>query len=211
MRRISKQGIPWAMAAGRAMLGPVLIAGERCGWSGFGLATLVVTALVSDIFDGVLARRWKCDTARVRLFDSMADTFFYACVAVALWIGVPQVWHQNGGLLGVLLFAEAASFGVALAKFGKPASYHSYIAKTWGLVMAVGVIAALAAGRSNALIPVALGLGVLSNLEGIAMSAMLPVWRKDVKTLREAWQLRKELRNVIRQPRHAARLAATTS
>ena len=66
-----KEQIPWVMAAGRAALGPVLIVGDKCGWSGVGLAALVVTALVSDIFDGVLARKWHCDTAAVRLFDSI--------------------------------------------------------------------------------------------------------------------------------------------
>jgi CDP-diacylglycerol--glycerol-3-phosphate 3-phosphatidyltransferase len=82
---------------------------------------------------------------------------------------------------------------MAFAKFGKPASYHSYLAKTWGLLMAGGVIAALAMGRSNVMIPVALGLGVACNLEGIAMSLMLPAWHRDVKTLRVAWRLRQEL------------------
>jgi CDP-diacylglycerol--glycerol-3-phosphate 3-phosphatidyltransferase len=161
----------------------------------------VVAALVSDIFDGVLARRWQCDTAGVRLFDSMADTVFYACVAVALWIRVPPVWRQSGGLLEVLLAAEAASIGLALAKFGKPASYHSYLAKTWGLVMAAAVIAVFAMARSNVLIPIALGFGIVSNLEGIAMSLMLPLWRKDVKTLQAAWRLRQDLGSRMRSTR----------
>jgi CDP-diacylglycerol--glycerol-3-phosphate 3-phosphatidyltransferase len=201
--KIGKEGIPWAMAASRAMLGPVLIVGERCNWSGLMLAWLVVTALVSDIFDGVLARRWRCDTAGVRLFDSLADTVFYVCVAVALWIGLPQVWRGNGGLLAVLLAPEAVNFGVALAKFGKQASYHSHLAKTWGLVMATGVIATFASGRPNVLIAIALTIGVACNLEGIAMSLMLPVWHKDVKTLHAAWQLRKDLVGLPRAVRHS--------
>jgi CDP-diacylglycerol--glycerol-3-phosphate 3-phosphatidyltransferase len=183
------------MAGGRAMLGPVLIAGERCGWSGLGLAGLVVAALVSDIFDGVLARRWRCDTAGVRLFDSMADTVFYACVAVALWIGMPQVWHLNGGLLAAVLALEAGRFAMDFAKFGKPASYHSYLAKTWGLVLAAAVTASLATGHPSVLIPVALALGVACNLEGIAMSLILPVWRQDLKTLAAARRLQQELRS----------------
>src|SRR5580693_9475508 len=125
---LRKQHIPWMMASARAALGPVLIVGAACSWNGFTLAGIVVGALVSDIYDGVLARRWRCDTAGVRLFDSMADTAFYACVGVALWIGLPQVWRENVGLLAVLLAAETAAFAVALAKFGKPASYHSYLA-----------------------------------------------------------------------------------
>ncbi len=200
--KLKKEQVPWVMAAGRAMLGPVLIAGEACGWSGLMTAWLVVTALVSDIFDGVLARRWHCDTAGARLFDSMADTVFYLCAAIALWIGVPQVWRENAVLLGVLLGLEAVRFGLDFAKFGKPASYHSYFAKVWGLVMAVAVVTVFGSGRNSALIPVALGLGIACDLEGLAMSVMLPVWRNDVKTLRAAWQLRGQLVGSIgRAPR----------
>jgi hypothetical protein len=36
----------------------------------------------------------------------------------------------------------------------------------------------------------ALVLGVLSNLEGLAISLIMPVWRHDVKTLAMAWRLR---------------------
>jgi len=56
---LCKQHIPWAMAAARAVLGPVLIAGAASSWNGFTLAGIVVGALVSDIYDGVLARRWR--------------------------------------------------------------------------------------------------------------------------------------------------------
>ena len=103
---IRKQHIPWMMAAARAALGPVLIAGAASSWNGFTLAGVVVSALVSDIYDGVLARRWRCDTAGVRLFDSMADTVFYLCTAVALWMSQPQLWRSYGGLLVVLLVLQ---------------------------------------------------------------------------------------------------------
>src|SRR4029077_1956514 len=46
---------------------------------------------------------------------------------------------------------------------------------------------------SNVLVPVALVLGILCNVEGLAMSAMMPVWQKDVKTLAEAWRIRREV------------------
>jgi CDP-diacylglycerol--glycerol-3-phosphate 3-phosphatidyltransferase len=201
-----KQHIPWIMAAGRAGLGPVLIAGTACSWSGFALAGMVVGALVSDIYDGVLARRWRCDTAGVRLFDSMADTVFYLCTAAALWVSEPQLWRSYGGLLVVLLGMEAVRFGVDFAKFGKPASYHSYLAKLWGLVMAAVVIGVFALDRSNVLVPAALVLGIFCNVEGLVMSVMMPVWRKDVKTLAEAWRIRKEVirsRDAVRAQRRS--------
>jgi CDP-diacylglycerol--glycerol-3-phosphate 3-phosphatidyltransferase len=191
--KVRKQSIPWAMAAGRALLGPVLIFGERCNWSGVALASIVVTALFSDIFDGVLARRWNCDTAGVRLFDSMADTVFYAGVAMALWVGHPRIWHDNLVLLRTLLSLEALRFVFELARYGKPASYHSYVAKTWGLVMAFAVIATFATRHGSHMVAAALLFGIAADLEGLAMSSILPVWKNDVKTVAVALRLRRQL------------------
>jgi hypothetical protein len=80
--------------------------------------------------------------------------------------------------------------GFDFIKFGKPASYHSYLAKGWGLTMAVAVIASFAFHRLNPLIPASLVMGLACNLEGIAMSLVLPAWHRDVKTLRAAWHFR---------------------
>lgn len=212
--KLQRRHIPWAMAAGRALLGPIVILGERCNWSGLALASLVITALGSDIFDGVLARRWNCDTAGVRLFDTMADTIFYVCVAAALWIGQPRLWHENALLLGILLSLEALRFIVDLPRFGKPASYHTYLAKTWGLVMAIAVVLTFASGAPSRLVPVTLVLGIAADAEGLAMSAVLPAWRKDVKTLAAALRLRRQildphLQSAAGRPRVIALLGTT--
>jgi len=185
-----RQFIPWAMAAGRALLGPVVLFGECCGWSGATLAAMVVAALLSDIFDGVLARRWHVDTAAVRLCDSMCDTVFYACVVIALW---PRIWSFQKGWLIALLLLEAANIVFALAKFRRPVSYHSYLAKAWGLVLATAVIATLVSPSAGVMMRLALLMGIASNLETMAMSLMLPIWYRDVKTPRVAWRIRQRL------------------
>ena len=187
---LRREQIPWAMASLRAALGPVMITGAACNWSGTALAGIVLSALLSDIYDGVLARRWKCDTPAVRLFDSMADTFFYGCTLLALWMGRHELMLANAAVLVGLLVAEVLQFAVAFAKFGKPASYHSYLAKGWGVTLAVAVMLAFANGRDAGLIGLTLWMGIASNLEGLAMSAILPVWRRDVRTVHAAWALR---------------------
>ena len=186
----SKQRIPWLMAGGRALLGPVMVIGERAGWNGLTLAALVISALLSDIFDGVLARRWKCDTPGVRLFDSMVDIVFYLGCAAALWMRHPQMVKNVAIPLLAVIGMEALRLAFDLIKFGKPASYHSYLAKTWGLVLATALVAAFATEHATAWIVTALALGILCNVEGLAMSIMMPVWRQDVKTLAVAWRLR---------------------
>jgi len=185
-----RAAIPWAMASARGLLAPMMIAGAVCRWNGLTLAGMVVAALLSDIFDGVLARKWRCDTAALRLFDSIADIAFYLSAGWALWLAEPQVLKANGLLLGAVLGMEALLLGFNFLKFGKPPSYHSYLAKTWGLVMAIAVTASFANGRGGWLIAVALVLGIACNVEGLAMSVVLPMWCKDVKTLSAALRIR---------------------
>ncbi len=72
-----RRAIPWAMVWLRVALCPVIVTVAARGWDGPWLGGIVLVALVDDILDGVLARRWQCDTASLRLADSMADTFFY--------------------------------------------------------------------------------------------------------------------------------------
>lgn len=160
---------------------------------GAGWRLIVLLALVDDIYDGVLARRWKCDTPAIRLADSGADTVFYLGVAGALWVREPGGLRSNAWPLGVLFALEGLRYGLDFWKFGKGSSYHSYLAKAWGLVMAVAVIGVLSFGGLRWMVRVSILVGVGTNLEGLAMSLMLPRWTHDVKTLGVAWRLRRQM------------------
>ena len=185
--------IPWSLVALRGVLAPAIawLAGTRA--SGLWLAAIVLIALVSDIYDGVLARRWHCDTPGIRLADSMVDTVFYLAVLFALWTRQAALLKPYWPLLAVLFALEAVRFLYDLRKFSKAASYHSYLAKTWGLVMAVAVILVLALGKGAWLLAISLVLGICCDLEGLAMSIILPVWKNDVKTIAAALRLRRSL------------------
>lgn len=196
-----KSSIPWTMVAFRAALGPIVVLGERCHWNGLTLAGIVLAALLSDIFDGVLARRWNTDTAALRLSDSLADTSFYLCVAVAIGLGMPVVWHACRTGVLIVLGCEISRFVFDLIKFGKPASYHSYLAKLWGFVLATAVIVTFATQHASVWMSAAILLGILCNAESLAMSLILPAWRRDVKTFAAAARLRASL---LREPIAAA-------
>ncbi len=108
----------------------------------------------------------------------------------ALWLRDPQVLRSNWGLLAELFALEAGRYLFDLAKFGKAASYHSYLAKCWGLVMAIALIAVVSFGGLMWLVRASILLGILVNLEGFTMSLLLSQWQNDVKTLAAAWHLR---------------------
>jgi len=198
--QLLKRRIPWLMAGTRAVLGPVVMMAELAGWTGVTLAWMVVTGLLSDIFDGILARRWKCDTAAVRLFDSMADIVFYLGCAVALAMSQPQLSRSFALPIAIVLGLEALKLVFDFVKFGKPTSYHTYLAKTWGLVLAITVVMSFAMSFAmHSMIAlriawwIALVLGLLYCLEGLAISIIMPEWRHDLKTLPRALKIRRQI------------------
>jgi phosphatidylglycerophosphate synthase len=188
-----KQAIPWSMIVARALGCPLILFAAWRGWNGGWLGAIVVVALVSDIYDGILARRWGGETSALRMSDSVADTIFYLGVVGTLWLREPQVLRENWRWWVGLFAIEGVRYGFDFWKFGKAASYHSYMAKAWGLLIAVAVVGALSFGGLRWLIWMALVFGIVVNAEGLAMSLMLPRWKNDVKTLGRAWELRKRM------------------
>jgi phosphatidylglycerophosphate synthase len=91
-----KAALPWAMIVARALGCPLIVLGAKSRWAGGWLGLTVLVALVSDIYDGILARRWGTETPVLRVSDSIADTIFYLGVVGALWLREPEVIRGIG-------------------------------------------------------------------------------------------------------------------
>jgi CDP-diacylglycerol--glycerol-3-phosphate 3-phosphatidyltransferase len=64
-------------------------------------------------------------------------------------------------------------------------------AKLWAVVLYAAFFMVLVEGQGGAWMTVALLLGIVSDLEGLAASLLLPEWRHDVPSLLYAWRLRR--------------------
>jgi CDP-diacylglycerol--glycerol-3-phosphate 3-phosphatidyltransferase len=188
-----KQRLPWALVALRAALAPGIVLISQLCSSGLLLAGIVMLALVSDVYDGVLARRWQVDTPRLRRCDTGADTLFYLGVILVLALRYPTTASRLSTLFAVLIAVEIGQHLFAFLKYRRNASYHSLLAKSWGLLLAGAVIGLFAFGLDNWYLTLAVAWGVLCNVEGFIMSLLLPSWQRDVPTLAHAWRLRKQL------------------
>lgn len=187
-----KTNLPWIMIVSRAALGPLVLLISRTRPSSLWLAACIVVALLLDIFDGILARLWNVATPRLRRCDTLADTVFYGCVFLVMLINYPATVKRIGLLLIVLVVLEIIQHIFSLLKFGRLASYHSNLSKMWGLLLASALIALLGFGWDK-LIDISIGWGILCNLEGFAMSFVLPAWQHDIPIPRYAVWLRREL------------------
>ena len=67
-----------------ALAGPLLALAVARGPGG-AVAAVLVIGFLSDVYDGVIARRFDAVTPDLRRLDSTADTIFYLAVAICLW------------------------------------------------------------------------------------------------------------------------------
>ncbi|HEV2333600.1 MAG TPA: CDP-alcohol phosphatidyltransferase family protein [Gammaproteobacteria bacterium] len=182
--------LPLMLVYLRLLLAPalLLLAAYHPMPTAFGVC--LVLALLSDFFDGIVARRLGVATAGLRRLDSFADTVFCGSAALAVWMLHPEVIRERRLILAALVALEVARYALDLLKFRREASYHMWSAKLWALVLFLAFFVVLVEGGGGVWVGAAILLGIGSDLEGIVISLLLPTWQHDVPSLVHAWRIR---------------------
>jgi phosphatidylglycerophosphate synthase len=149
-----------------------------------------IIAVLSDIFDGIIARRLGVSTIELRQADSWADICLYLCVAMSAWLVYPQVIIDFRVPLLIATIAQLTLFATSLIKFKKFPSFHTYTAKIWGLTLLIAMLGLFGFGYVNTLW-LAIGMCIVNSLEEIMMTLILPEWKCDVLSIFAAIELRK--------------------
>jgi phosphatidylglycerophosphate synthase len=178
------------LTAMRALLGPATIVLAQVRADGRLIAVALLAAIVSDVYDGRIARRFGVDGAELRRLDSVADSIFYVCAAIALWIAHPEIVAAHALLLGGFFGMQLAGYLVDLVKFGRDTSYHAWSARLTGALLFVAATVIFCVGRAGPWLSIALVAGMLSHLDAFAITMILPEWRHDVHTIRAALEIR---------------------
>ncbi|MBX7219792.1 MAG: CDP-alcohol phosphatidyltransferase family protein [Blastocatellia bacterium] len=174
----------------RLLLGPFCLGVAWIQPNRFMFAAVLVTALLTDIFDGKLARHLGVASAGLLRYDSLADSVFYVCAGLAIWKVHPEVLGSQMVALGLLIGMELLRYGVDAVKFRREASYHMWSAKGWGLLLFGSCLAVLGFGSGAWLLATAIWFGVVSDVEGLLISLVLPEWQHDVPSLWHACHAR---------------------
>jgi len=184
--------IPAALIAFRALMifvVPVL------GWYGHGtlLALVILLATLSDIFDGIIARRLGVSTTNLRKADSTVDLIFWLASMTALYFLRPDDVMRNFIIVWYAIAAEIIEQLICILRFRRMTATHARSAKFMGLCLLVGMIV-LALGGSSMLAFWIIGIGItVSVFDGCAIVVLLPYWEADVPSAWEAWRLRQGL------------------
>jgi len=129
--------IPYLLILFRFLLAPIilLLSYFMTESAAYIVLVLMFLGLISDIFDGIIARKMKIDTEKMRRLDSQTDLIFWLSIAVSCYLIYPELIKEN--LIGVfaVVLMEALCYGVSLIKFGKETCTHAFVSKIWGLTL----------------------------------------------------------------------------
>lgn len=166
-------------------------------WMGYAHTTgwvyilLLAIAATTDYYDGVLARKLNVETAAIRQWDSIADTVFFLGVLAGMWFAYPQIYNTYKAGIAAIIALEIIRYIFDYIKFQRGASYHAYSAKIFGVTLLAATIAIMGFGYAHLLFPLAIFMGIVSELEGLLMSVILKEWTYNVKHIGIAWQMSK--------------------
>jgi phosphatidylglycerophosphate synthase len=174
---------PQLFIAFRAACAPLIVLLACFGFPGPILAAVLGAAFLSDVFDGVIARRLGAATSALRYSDTIVDTVFYVAAAVALRIAVPGAFDGAGLSVIAFITIHVSRATFELTKYGRVASYHMWSAKALGLLLAAALAHGFVTARPSVILTCALWVGIWNELEGFAASAVLPSWQSDVPSI----------------------------
>jgi phosphatidylglycerophosphate synthase len=154
-------------------------------------AILFSLGLLSDIFDGIIARRLRVATQKLRRLDSLVDQVFFTCVTLALFIKWPGFFTHNAARILILVSAEGAAYLGCWLKFRREVATHALASKLWALVLFATLFQVLITGNSTVLFTVCFYLGLLTRLEIIGIILLLRHWAHDVPSIYHAYLSRR--------------------
>jgi CDP-diacylglycerol--glycerol-3-phosphate 3-phosphatidyltransferase len=183
--------LPNALSIARIVASPVLVALAATGLEP-AFTWVLVPALLSDIVDGLVARVFRLQSQLGALLDSVADTLLLVASLYGIWVFHPAVVADHG-LAGLLLVgAWLVENAAALLRYGRLSSFHTYLSKVAGYLLGIFVGSLFVFGFQPWLLYLAVGVSLVGNCEELALLALLPQWRPDVRGI---WWLLREQRH----------------
>lgn len=146
------------------------------------LSALILIGLLTDIFDGIIARKYNVASEKLRIWDSNVDIVFWLVViGCSLYLNVPvisKIWTW----IIILISAEALTYIFSWIKFKRTVATHTLMAKFWTLSLLCFILE-FNLNESLYSFFFCFWLGMLSRLEIILIILCLKNWTTDVPSL----------------------------
>jgi CDP-diacylglycerol--glycerol-3-phosphate 3-phosphatidyltransferase len=175
--------LPFALTTLRLLLGPIALVCALTNVPRWVYLPILITATLSDIYDGILARRFGVATPALRRYDSVTDVIYYLFILTAALLLCKTVAAQNWPLIALILLSEAGCILVSYVRFGKYPATHSYLAKFYGLCLLAALIALLVFNAGSWAIIALTIVALTANIEIIAIHFVMNTPPVDVRSI----------------------------
>lgn len=154
------------------------------------IVSLIVLGLLTDVFDGLIARRLNVSTQKLRRMDSSVDQVFWICSLIASYVICDDFFKANYLKLLIILVVEGITYAVSFIRFQKEVATHAILSKIWTLTIMGTLIQIVITCDSLLLFNICFYIGIISRLEIISILLILKEWTNDVPSLYHAILLR---------------------
>ncbi len=182
------RNIPNILSLFRIIAAPFLL---LAGWLGMVNLFYILFGLMllSDALDGIIARVLDQTSELGARLDSYGDILTYLSTPLAVWWLWPDLIKKEIYYIIAAIIIYVLPSVFSLIKFGKLASYHTWITKFSAVMMSIGVVILLGFGH-NILFHLAVYFLVIEMIENILITMILHKQYTDVHSLWHAWKKR---------------------
>lgn len=146
-------------------------------------AWLYMLLFSTDFMDGFFAFFFQQESARRARLDSLGDVLFLLVGLTGLYIFENTFFLNHWHTIALVLGLYALQLSIALFKWKRPSSYHTWLAKLAGAAQAGFLIFSLFFEANSVFFYIAVGLSLLDATEEIILTFMLPQWKANIKGL----------------------------
>ncbi|MCP4335732.1 MAG: CDP-alcohol phosphatidyltransferase family protein [Gammaproteobacteria bacterium] len=180
--------VPNLVSSVRILITPLLFVFAFRQMEYWFLGALIFSGL-TDVLDGMLARKLNLITPLGAHLDSWGDFAIYSTMAICAWILWPDMTQQVLPYYAMILFSFLLPAWIGLIKFGKLTGYHTWSVKIAVVTTFAGYFA-LYSDIASWPFMLASWLCLLSGIEEILITLVLRREHTDVRSLWSAWRLR---------------------
>lgn len=152
------------------------------------IAFLVILGLLTDVFDGIIARKLNVSSEKLRVWDSNVDQVLWLSVIASAFCLNFSTVKPLALPIGILLVMEGLTYIISYVKFKKTITTHSILAKIWTLSLLTFLVELILYSTTNTFY-ICFWSGVISRGEIILIILTLKEWTTDVPSLRSARKL----------------------
>ncbi len=90
---------------------------------------LMYFGLLTDIFDGIIARKVGVSSEKLRRLDSQTDLVFWLSIGFATYWLNPEIIKDHWKSISLIFGMEALCYIISFWKFGKETCTHAWLSK----------------------------------------------------------------------------------